>query len=161
MFALMPVLAAQRTGWHGCTTEVPLMESSGGVIERFFDRLFAGDWTGLSALLSSDMERIGPWGDRMVGRDRYVELMALSNPSSSPGNVPGTTWEVHRIAYTPDGRSGFARVTAHPDRGPLSQFEETLAFVMDDEGLVSLIEVFWQTPQFAPQGFGPATTDDG
>jgi hypothetical protein len=40
------------------------------------------------------------------------------------------------------------------------QFEETLAFVMDDEGLVSLIEVFWQTPQYAPHGLGSTTADE-
>jgi hypothetical protein len=38
-------------------------------------------------------------------------------------------------------------------------FEETLAFVMDDAGLVSLLEVFWQTPQYAPTGLGSDTTD--
>ena len=129
-----------------------MIESASGVIERLFDRLIAGDWTGYGALLSPDVERIGPWGDRLVGRDRLVEMMAMLTPSGSRNDVPGATWDVHRIAYTPDGRSGFARVTAHPARGPVSQFAETLAFVMDDEGLVSLVEVFWQTPQFAPRG---------
>jgi SnoaL-like domain len=118
-----------------------------GVIEQFFDRLVAGDWIGLGALLAPDMERIGPWGDQMVGRDRYVEMMATSNPTSTTGDKTGTTWEVHRIAYGRDGHSGFARVTAHPSQGPISEFEETLAFQMDDRGLVSIIEVFWQTPQ--------------
>jgi hypothetical protein len=97
----------------------------------------------------------------LVGRDRLVEMMAASIPSGSRNDVVGATWDVHRILYAPDGRSGFARVTAHPARGPLMQFEETLAFVMDEEGLVSLVEVFWQTPQYAPPGLGSATTDDG
>ena len=138
-----------------------MIESASGVIERLFDRLIAGDWTGYGALLSPDVERIGPWGDRLVGRDRLVEMMAMLTPSGSRNDVPGATWDVHRIAYTPDGRSGFARVTAHPARGPLSQFEETLAFVMDDEGLVSLVEVFWQTPQLVPRGLGSTKSEDG
>ena len=129
-----------------------MTESAVGVIERLFDRLIAGDWTGYGALLSPNVERIGPWGDRMVGRDRLLEMMA---------DLPGTTWDVHRIVYAPDGQSAFARVTAHPARGGLSQFEETLAFVMDDEGFVSLIEVFWQTPWVAPSGLGSTTADDG
>ena len=137
-----------------------MIDSASGVIERLFDRLIARDWTGYGALLSPDVEGIGSWGDRLVGRDRLVEIMAMLTPSGSRNDVPGATWEVHRIAYAPDGRSGFARVTAHPARGPLSQFEETLAFVMDDHGLVSLVEVFWQTPQYAPPGLGSATTDD-
>ena len=138
-----------------------MIESAGGVIERLFDRLETGDWTGYGALLSPDVERVGPWGDRLVGRDRLVEMMALLTPPSTDKDHPLPTWDVHRIAYAPDGRSGFARVTAHPGRGPFSQFEETLAFVMDDEGLVSLVEVFWQTPQYAPPGLGSATTDEG
>ena len=32
---------------------------------------------------------------------------------------------------------------------------------MVDEGLVSLVEVFWQTPRYAPPGPGSAATDDG
>ena len=129
-----------------------MTESAVGVIERLFDRLIAGDWTGYGALLSPDVERIGPWGDRLVGRVRLLEMME---------DVPGTTWDIHRIAYAPDEQSAFARVTAHPARGGLSQFEETLAFLIDDEGLVTLIEVFWQTPWVAPPGLGSTTADDG
>jgi hypothetical protein len=87
----------------------------------------------------------------MVGRDRLLEMMA---------DLPGTTWDVHRIVYAPDGHWAFARVTAYPARGGLSQFEETLEFVLDDEGLVSLIEVFWQTPWVVPPGLGPTTAED-
>jgi len=129
-----------------------MIESAGGVIERLFECLIANDLAGYSALLSPDVVRVGPWGDRIVGCDRLVEFMAEGS---------GTTWDVHRIVYAPDGQSAFARVTAYPARGGLSQFEETLAFVMDDEGLVSLIEVFWQTPWAAPPGLGSTTTEDG
>jgi hypothetical protein len=127
-------------------------ESAGGVIERLFDRLIAGDWTGYGAQLAADVERIGPWGDRMVGRDRLVEMAA---------DLQGTTWDVHRIVYAPDGQSAFARVTAYPARGGWSQFEETLAFVVNDEDLVSLVEVFWQTPWVAPPGLGSTMSEDG
>jgi hypothetical protein len=125
--------------------EVLVMKSAVGVIEQLFDRLAAGDWAGYGALLSANVERIGPWGDRMLGRDRYIELM------SGPTNR--TTWTVHRIAYAPDGRSGFARVTARlgPNQAaPCDHFEETLGFEMDDAGLVCRVEVFWQTPWLAP-----------
>ena len=120
------------------------MGDDGGVIEQFFSRLIAGDWYGLRALLAPEMERIGPWGDRIVGRDRCIEMM--TSIPSGPSNVP----DVHRIAYTPDRRSGFARSTAHPALGPVSEIEQILEFVMDDQGLVSLIGVFWQTPDSAP-----------
>ena len=121
-----------------------MIEGPSGVIERLFDRMTAGDWTGFGALLSPEAERIGPWGDRVVGRDRYVQLVA-----GPLGDGHGSRWDVHRIAYTRDGRSGFARVTAHlvPGGGaPFERFEEVLAFEMDDDGLVCRVEVFWQTP---------------
>ena len=119
-----------------------------GVIERLLDRLTAGDWAGYGALLAPDAERIGPWGDRMVGRDRYVEMMAGPRKDGH-----GTTWDVHQIVYAPDGQSGFARVTANLGPGlgmPFERFDQILAFTMDDEDLVCRVEVFWQTPWLAP-----------
>ena len=83
-----------------------MIESASGVIERLFDRPIAGDWTGYGALLSPDVERIGPWGDRLVGRDRLIEMMAMLTRSGLQNNVPGATWDVHRIAYAPDGGRG-------------------------------------------------------
>jgi hypothetical protein len=129
-------------------------ENAEGVIEQIFDRLGAGDWSGYGALLSADSVRIGPWGDRSTGREHLVEMVAMLTPASSGNDSPAPRWDVHRIAYTPDGRSGFARVTAHPGRGPLSHFEETLLFEIDEEGRVARIEIFWQTPQYAPSGLG-------
>jgi hypothetical protein len=120
-----------------------LTDEGAGVIERFFDLLIAGDWVAFGELLSPDVKRTGLFGDRVVGRDRYVEMMSRSGGT-------GTTWVVHRIAYAPDGRSGFARVTAYPSNA--NQFEETLAFEIDNVGLVFGVEAFWQTPQFAPPG---------
>jgi hypothetical protein len=81
-------------------------ESSTGVIEQLFERMTAGDWTGYGSLLSPDTERIGPWGDRTIGGNRCVEMLA------GPLEDGGTTWDVHRIVYAADEQSGFARVTA-------------------------------------------------
>jgi hypothetical protein len=130
-----------------------LTDEGAGVIERFFDHLIAGDWVAFGELLSPDVERTGLFGDRVVGRDRYVEMMKMSRSGT------GTTWVVHRVAYTPDGRSGFARVTAYPPNA--DRFEETLAFEIDHVGLVCGVEAFWQTPQFAPPSLGSARSQDG
>ena len=124
--------------------------ASTGVIEQLLERLTAGDWAGYGALLSPDAERVGPWGDRMVGRDRYIEMMAGPLKDGR-----GTTWDVHQIAYAPDGQFAFARVTAKLGPGlglPYERFDQILAFTMDDEGLVCRVEVFWQTPWLAPPG---------
>jgi hypothetical protein len=133
--------------------------ASADVIERLFDRLTARDWTGCGALLSADAERVGPWGDRMVGRDRYVEMMAGPLKDGH-----GTTWDVHQIVYSPDGQSAFARVTANLGQGlgmPYERFDQILAFTMDEEGMVCRVEVFWQTPWLAPPGSNANTSSEG
>jgi hypothetical protein len=38
----------------------PVNESVPGVIELLLDRMIAGDWSGYGALVSPDVERIGP-----------------------------------------------------------------------------------------------------
>ena len=116
-----------------------------GVLERFFDRLNAYDWEAFGALLSPRVERIGFLGDLVVGREAYVALMA-GGPSSALEDRPQTTWDVHDIAYSSDGRSGFARITARMPR-PQGELliEQTLAFKLEEDGLISKIEAFWRT----------------
>jgi hypothetical protein len=59
--------------------------------------------------------------------------------------------DVHLVTYADDGRAAFARVTEHlgyPNE--TLHLEEAYAFGLDDEGRISRIEVFWQTPQADP-----------
>ena len=130
------------------------MADPGGVVERFFDRLTARDWPGLGALLAEDVERVGPFGDRAVGRTRYVDLLRGLVPDDY-GN------DVHRITYAPDGRSAFARVTEHLVY-PHGTFhlEEAYAFEIGESGSIDRLEVFWQTPDTDPGGFGSATSEE-
>jgi hypothetical protein len=95
-------------------------------------------------VLTPAVERVGPFGDGVVGRDRYLEFLAGAVP-------PVYRNDIHRVTYAADGRSGFALVTEHltyPDRE--LHLEEAYAFVFDDAGLVSRVEVFWQTPADDP-----------
>jgi hypothetical protein len=116
---------------------------SGGV-ERFFEHLSARNWESLRRDLAPQVERIGPFGDRVAGRDRYLAMLEESVPADYRNDV-------HRVTYADDGRTAFARVTEHlgyPDR--TLHLEEAYAFGLDEVGLVSRIEVFWQTPQYDP-----------
>jgi hypothetical protein len=125
------------------------MGSERGVIERSFDALIAGDWASFAALLSPEVERIGPGGDRVVGREPYVQQMASGQSPSDKSQQP-TKWDVHCIAYTADRRSAFARVTAHVTYGGRDlRVEETLAYRIDADWLISHIEVFMQDPRYA------------
>ena len=123
------------------------------VVERFFEHLSALDWASLRGVLAADVERVGPFGDRVTGREDYVEFLAASVPADYRNDV-------HLITYAIDGRSAFARVTEHlgyPDQD--LHFEETYLFGLDEAGLVARVEVFWQTPQLDHGGFGSATEE--
>jgi len=70
-----------------------------GAIERYFDHMTSREWGPLAAVLASAVERVGPFGDIVVGRDRYVDLLRTVVPEAY-GN------DVHRVTYAPDGRAG-------------------------------------------------------
>jgi hypothetical protein len=112
-----------------------------------FEHLATYDWEAFRALLSPDVERIGPFGERLVGRDAYVELMAGDRQDASDPRLR-TTWDLHRVAYSADRRSAFARITAHVPQGDRDlAIEQTLAYDLDENGLISRIEVFWRQPR--------------
>ncbi|HEY1446339.1 MAG TPA: nuclear transport factor 2 family protein [Acidimicrobiales bacterium] len=115
-----------------------------GTVERFFEYLSARDWESLRRELAPEVERMGPFGDRVAGRDGYLAMLEAAVPADYRNDV-------HLVSYTVDGRAAFARVTEH--LGYPSQtldLEEAYAFGLDGEGRVSRIEVFWQTPQYDP-----------
>jgi hypothetical protein len=106
------------------------------------------DWEAFRGVLSPDVERIGPFGERLVGRDAYVELMSGAGQRASDRDRRRTTGDVHRVVYSEDRRSAFARVTAHvPREDQEMMIEQTLAYEIDDNGLISRIEVFWRDPR--------------
>jgi hypothetical protein len=120
-----------------------------GTVERFFEHLSARDWASLRRDLAPEVERVGPFGDAVSGRERYLAMLEGAVPAEYKNDV-------HAVIYATDGRSAFARVTEHlgyPNE--TLHLEEAYAFELDGEGLVTRVEVFWQTPQFDP-GAGPS-----
>ncbi len=112
-----------------------------GTIERFFDCLSARDWARLGMVLSPQIERIGPLGDVVRSKADYLNLLRESVPE-----VYGN--DIHRITYAPGAGSGFARVTEHlgyPDRE--LHLEEAYFFQIDRRGLITRVEIFWQSPE--------------
>jgi len=115
-----------------------------GTVERFFEHLSARDWVSLRGELAPEVERIGPFGDRVAGRDRYLAMLEAAVPADYRNDV-------HLVTYAADGRAAFARVTEHLGYPTQTlDLEEAYAFGLDAQGLVSRVEVFWQTPQHDP-----------
>jgi len=125
-----------------------------GVVERFFAHLTARAWDALGDVLVEDVERVGPFGDRVMGRSRYLDFLRGLVPDDY-GN------HVHRVTYGEDGTSAFARVTEHLvyPHGT-HHLEEVYAFELDEHGLIARLEVYWQTPHADPGGFESATGDE-
>jgi hypothetical protein len=85
-----------------------------------------------------------------VGRQAFVQFISGAAQGASDADPLRTTWDVHRVAYTADGRWAFARITAHVPRSDGSRellVEQTLAYGIDEDGLISGIEVFWRDPR--------------
>jgi SnoaL-like domain len=115
-------------------------------VEQFFEHLTARDWASFRQVLAPEVERVGPFGDRVAGRDRYIALLEEAVPADYRNDV-------RNVTYAPDGLSAFARVTEHlgyPTQ--MLHFQEAYVFGLDDDGRVSRIEIFWQTPQYDPTG---------
>jgi hypothetical protein len=126
----------------------PVSDADDGPVERMHAHLAMYDWEAFRGVLSPDVERIGPFGERLVGRDTYVELMSGAGQEASDRDRRRTTWDVHRVVYSEDRRSAFARVTAHVPHGDQGMMiEQTLAYEIDENGLISRIEVFWRDPR--------------
>ncbi len=127
---------------------------STSIVEAFFAYLTARDWDGLSVVLSQDVERVGPFADLVTGRDRYLEFLRGTVPSEYRNDV-------RRIAAASDGRAVFARVTEHLRYGDQERsLEEAYSFDIGDDGLISRVEIYWQTPGNHPGGFGSAASKE-
>jgi hypothetical protein len=124
------------------------------IVEAFFAYLTARDWDHLGVVLSQDVERVGPFADKITGRDRYVDFLRGTVPSEYRNDV-------RRIIPASDGRAAFARVTEHLRYGELERsLEEAYSFDIGDDGLISRVEIYWQTPGNHLGGFGSAASDE-
>lgn len=128
--------------------------ASTSIVEDFFTYLTARDWDHLRTVLSPTIERVGPFADRVRGRDRYLDFLRGTVPSEYENDV-------RRIVAGSDGRAAFATVTEHLHYGDqVRTLEEAYSFDIGDDGLISRVEIYWQTPGKDPGGFGSAASDD-
>jgi hypothetical protein len=123
-------------------------------VERFFAWLTAREWDQLATVLSEGVLRIGPFGDQLSGRGAYLDFLRGTVPTDYRNDVA-------RIVAAPDGSSSFARVTEHL-RYVDQEFhlEEVYSFDLDEDGRICRVEIYWQTPQDDPGGFGSAASAD-
>ncbi len=69
--------------------------------------------------------------------------------------------DVRRIIGTADGLSAFATVTEHLRYGEEEfHLDEAYSFDIGEDGLICRVEIYWQTPQNDPGGFGSPAGND-
>ena len=115
---------------------------SEAALRAFVERLSAQDWAAFATLLRDDVERTGPYGDVVRGRDAYVAFL-----SAVVGRHSDYRLEVRRITVTAEGRHGFAEVTESLTvDGQAMAFPEVLVFDLDGDGRISTVAVFMIRP---------------
>ena len=121
-------------------------------VARYFSCLTAREWSGLATVLSAGVVRVGPFGDRLSGREAYLDFLRGTVPPDY-GN------DVARIIAAPDGSAAVATVTEHLRYGDREfHLDEAYAFDLDELGDICRVAIYWQTPQDDPGGFGSAAS---
>jgi len=123
-------------------------------VARFFSCLTAREWSGLATVLSEGVVRVGPFGDELSGREAYLDFLHGTVPTDYRNDVA-------RIIGAPDGSAAFATVTEHLRYGDQKfHLDEAYSFDLDESGRICRVEIYWQTPQDDPGGFGSAASGD-
>jgi ketosteroid isomerase-like protein len=112
------------------------------IIERYLDAIASHDWAVVAECIADDIIRVGPYGDRYVGRDDYVAFIADLMPK-----LKGYQMEVHRITHVSDVLA-FAELTETVDAdGKPFRTPEVLVFAVDGDRRIARVDIFIQTPQ--------------
>ena len=110
------------------------------VVQRYLDGLAAADWGAVSACLSSDVERIGPYRDIFRGREEYAEF--LQNTVSA---LSGYALVIADMIA--DGNRVAVELSETVDDGDARlHTDETVVFDVAD-GLIARVAVYLQTSE--------------
>ncbi len=125
----------------------PLAPADEGVVGRYLRAITSHRWDDLSACLTDEVERIGPYGDAYRGREHYVAFLAGLMPT-----LPGYSMEVSRVTYSPDGSSAVAELSETVEVGGRPHVTpEALVFDLDSGGLIAHISIYIQRPGETPR----------
>jgi hypothetical protein len=116
-------------------------------VQRFIDCLSAQDWDGFAATMTEDVERLGPYGDVVSPRAKYVAFLQSVVPKH-----PNYGLAARRLTRSPDQRVAVAEVTETLTVGgaPVS-YPEVLVFDVGDAGLITRVAVYTMRPDPQPR----------
>jgi hypothetical protein len=114
-----------------------MTSSAGSVATRYLRALARLDWDEVTACLSSDVLRHGPYGDDYRGVPAYLAFLQETMPA-----LPGYCLDIDRVTEL-DSRRALVelRETIELENGPLVTWE-CLVFDVDDDGLLDEIAIY-------------------
>jgi ketosteroid isomerase-like protein len=112
------------------------------IVERYLDAIASHDWDVVDECIADDIVRVGPYGDRFVGRDDYMAFIADLMPK-----LGGYEMQLDRVTYVSDARA-YAELseTVELDGKPM-RTPEVLVFELNSDGRIARVDVFIQTPE--------------
>ncbi|HYZ68305.1 MAG TPA: nuclear transport factor 2 family protein [Mycobacterium sp.] len=112
-----------------------------GIVERYLHAIAAQDWDVVDECITDDIVRVGPYGDRFVGRDVYLAYIAELMPK-----LAGYTMKLDRVTYAAD-RLAFAELRETVEvEGKRTVTQEVLVFELGADGRIARVEIYIQTP---------------
>ncbi len=107
------------------------------VLERYFQALRDHDWAALRECVSVGVQRIGPYLDRVEGRDAYADFLAGIVPT-----LPNYELRVHDVQRL-EGGGAVVRLSEILDvDGVSTEHPEMLLFDFDAEGLIDRVDIY-------------------
>ena len=110
------------------------------VVTRYLDSIVAHDWDSVRACVADDVVRVGPFGDTYTGREAYVGFLEGLMPTLEEYSMRVDRVEASGtlvVAELTETMTIDAKMVATP---------EALVFDLDDEGRISYISIYIQTP---------------
>jgi ketosteroid isomerase-like protein len=107
-----------------------------GVVERYLTAVAAADGAALGECITADLERVGPYGDVVTGREAYVAFISELIP-----RLKGYAMDVARVTYA--GDLAFAEFSETVD-GLVTP--ETIVFELRGEQIARLTIYIQQRP---------------
>jgi ketosteroid isomerase-like protein len=112
------------------------------IVERYLDAIASHDWDVVDECIADDIVRVGPYGDRFVGRDDYMAFIADLMPK-----LAGYAMKLDRVTYV-SGARAYAELSETVEFDGTSMCTpEVLVVELDGDGRIARVDVFIQTPQ--------------
>jgi hypothetical protein len=120
------------------------------VVSRFWRGIDTHDWELVAATLADDFVRIGMRDnaeDTSRGKTSYMEFV-----SRVVGKMEHHDLRTDRVFYSADGRTAVAETveTIRPPGEEVVVMRFANVMELDDDGLISSLDIFWKTPPRMP-----------